>query len=126
MNITHTRFVTVPVSDQARAKDFYVGTLGFEVVIDRQVGPGRWIQVAPKGAQTSFTLATAAQGFVPGSAQGILLETADLDADCAHLAESGAIVKGPVDYPWGRQATLTDPDGNRLILATPTPTPTGF
>ena len=120
MNITHTRFVTVPVTDQARAKDFYVGTLGFEVLVDRQVGPGRWIQVAPAGAQTSFTL-TNARGFEPGSLRGVLLETTDLDADCARLAQSGATVEGPVDYPWGRQAAFTDPDGNRLVLATPTP-----
>ncbi|GAB3798810.1 VOC family protein [Micromonospora zhanjiangensis] len=120
MNITHTRFVTVPVTDQDRARAFYVDTLGFEVVVDRRVGPVRWIQVAPKGAQTSFTLATAA-GFEPGSAQGIVLESADLEADCARLTECGALVKGPTEYPWGRQAVFTDPDGNRLVLATPTP-----
>ncbi|MEV4238716.1 MULTISPECIES: glyoxalase superfamily protein [unclassified Nocardia] len=117
MNITHAKVVTVPVADQERAKDFYVDTLGFEVLVDQQMGPVRWLQVAPKGAQTAFTLASTEQGFTPGSSTGVILETADLDADCAALAEAGVAVEGPTDLPWGRQATLTDPDGNRFVLA---------
>jgi predicted enzyme related to lactoylglutathione lyase len=122
MNITHTRLVTLPVSDQARAKDFYVDTLGFELVADRQLGLVRWLQVAPRGAQTGFTLASAEQGFEPGSMTGIMLETADLDADCAQLAAAGAAIEGPADFPWGRQATLTDPDGNSFVLTAPAAT----
>ncbi|WP_433721944.1 glyoxalase superfamily protein [Nocardia sp. CA-129566] len=117
MNITHAKVVTVPVSDQERAKDFYVDTLGFELLVDQQMGPVRWLQVAPKGAQTAFTLASAEQGFTPGSSSGVILETADLDADCAVLTKAGAQVEGPTELPWGRQATLTDPDGNRFVLA---------
>ncbi|WP_344414026.1 VOC family protein [Amycolatopsis minnesotensis] len=117
MTITHARLVTVPVTDQDRAKDFYVGKLGFEVLIDTKAGPVRWIQVAPKGAKTSFTLATAEQGFTPGSVRGTILETSDLDGDCATLAKAGVVVDGPKDYPWGRQATFADPDGNRFSLA---------
>jgi predicted enzyme related to lactoylglutathione lyase len=121
MNITHTRIVTIPVSDQDRAKDFYVSILGFEVIIDQQAGPVRWLQVAPKDAQTAFTLATAEQGVTPGSAKGLILETTDLDADCADLKQAGVTVEGPTDLPWGCQATLTDPDGNSFVLAAPTP-----
>jgi catechol 2,3-dioxygenase-like lactoylglutathione lyase family enzyme len=118
MHITHATLVTLPVADLERAKQFYVGTLGFEVLVDRQAGPVRWLQVGPRGAQTSFTLATEEQvGLAPGSAKGIMLETADLDADCTELARAGAGVEGPVDYPWGRQATVEDPDGNGLVLA---------
>ncbi|WP_067136297.1 VOC family protein [Microtetraspora malaysiensis] len=119
MNITHASVVTIPVSDQDRAKDFYVSQLGFDVVVDQQMGPVRWLQVAPKGAQTSFTLATAEQGFTPGSSTGTILETADLDADCAALLAAGAAVHGPTDQPWGRQATVTDPDGNSFVLCAP-------
>lgn len=118
MKITHAVFVTLPVADQDRAKDFYVGTLGFEVLVDRQAGPVRWLQVGPGGAQTGFTLATAEQvGLAPGSAKGIMLETTDLDADCTELARAGAAVDGPENLPWGRQATVTDPDGNGLVLS---------
>jgi catechol 2,3-dioxygenase-like lactoylglutathione lyase family enzyme len=118
MHITHATVVTLPVADQDRAKDFYVGMLGFQVLMDQQAGPVRWLQVGPQGAQTSFTLATAEQvGLMPGSVKGIMLETADLDGDCAELARAGAAVEGPEDLPWGRQATTTDPDGNGLVLS---------
>ncbi|WP_405613549.1 VOC family protein [Streptomyces sp. NBC_01511] len=121
MNITHATVVTVPVADQERAKDFYVSTLGFQVVVDQRMGPVRWLQVAPPGAQTGFTLATAEQGFTPGSSTGIVLETADLDGDCAALVGAGVAVEGPTDLPWGRQATLADPDGNSFVLAARSP-----
>ncbi|MDF5754520.1 VOC family protein [Spongiactinospora sp. TRM90649] len=117
--ITHARFVSVPVADQDRALDFYTGALGFEVLIDQRMGPKRWIQVAPKGAQTGFTLIADDPSYAPGSARGILLETSDLDGDCARLTEAGIPVEGPADLPWGRQATLTDPDGNAFVLAAP-------
>lgn len=115
MNITHVRLLTVPVSDLDAAKDFYAGKLGLEVVADHQAGPMRWLQVAPAGAQTSVVLADHVPA--PGSVHGLMLETADLDADCAKLRAAGVEVDGPQDLPWGRQATLTDPDGNSIVLA---------
>lgn len=112
--------MTVPVTDQDRAKNFYVDTLGFEVVIDKQAGPVRWLQIAPQGAQTSFILATAEQGFVPGSLKGLQLETTDLDGDCARLTEAGVDVD-LAELPWGRRANLSDPDGNAIVLSGPAP-----
>ncbi|TYK53272.1 VOC family protein [Actinomadura decatromicini] len=117
MNITHVRLLTVPVSDQDAAKSFYADTLGFEVVADQSTGPVRWLQLAPKGAQTNVVLAAHVPGHTPGSLHGLILETSDLDADCARLRQAGVDVDGPQDLPWGRQATLTDPDGNGLVLA---------
>lgn len=123
MNITHATFVTIPVSDQEQAKDFYVNTLGFEVLIDQPAGPHRWIQVGPQGAQTSFTLVPGGKGdFELGSAKGIMLESSDLDADCAALAKAGVAVTGPTQMPWGRrQADISDPDGNSFTLASAMP-----
>jgi predicted enzyme related to lactoylglutathione lyase len=117
MNITHVRSLTVPVSDQDAAKDFYADALGFEVVIDQAAGPIRWLQLAPKGADTNVVLANHLPGVPPGSLQGLMLETSDLDADCERLRRAGVDVDGPQDLPWGRQATLTDPDGNGIVLA---------
>jgi catechol 2,3-dioxygenase-like lactoylglutathione lyase family enzyme len=46
----HINIVSVPVSDQDRAKDFYVGQLGFELRADNPMGEGqRWLQVGPPG-----------------------------------------------------------------------------
>ncbi|MET7389794.1 VOC family protein [Streptomyces sp. NPDC005529] len=119
MNITHASFVTLPVADQDRALRFYTEVLGFEVAVDREMPPGRWLQVAPAGAQTVFTLSGPGMGgFTPGGSRGIMLVTTDVDADCARLAEAGVAVEGPDDLPWGRMASFRDPDGNGLMLIT--------
>ncbi|MFF0185016.1 VOC family protein [Streptomyces sp. NPDC005244] len=119
MNITHASFVTLPVADQDRALRFYTEVLGFEVAVDREMPPGRWLQVAPAGAQTVFTLSGPGMGgFTPGGSRGIMLVTTDVDADCARLAGAGVAVEGPDDLPWGRMASFRDPDGNGLMLIT--------
>jgi predicted enzyme related to lactoylglutathione lyase len=119
MNITHASFVTLPVADQDRALAFYRDVLGFEVTADLRMPPGRWLQVAPKGAQTVFTLSGPGMGgFSAGSTRGIMLVTTDVDADCARLAEAGVAVQGPEEMPWGRMASFQDPDGNGLMLLT--------
>ncbi|WP_406392700.1 VOC family protein [Streptomyces sp. NBC_00887] len=119
MNITHASFLTVPVSDQDAALRFSTDVLGFEVTADLQMTPGRWLQVAPKGAQTVLTLSGPGMGdFTPGTARGIMFVTTDVDTDCARLAEAGVVVDGPTDLPWGRMAGFQDPDGNSLMLLT--------
>lgn len=116
MGITHVQLFSVPVSDQEKAKDFYVGTVGFELLRDQPGVHGRWLQVAPKGADTSLVLVDWFETMAPGSGRGLLLRTTDVDADCARLRERGVMVEGPRATPWGRQATFTDPDGNVLGL----------
>src|SRR4030088_1860963 len=53
--------VPLYVADQERSKQFYADRLGFEVRTDAAFGPGqRWLEVAPKGAQTAFAIVRAA------------------------------------------------------------------
>ncbi|MFC8240073.1 VOC family protein [Streptomyces chartreusis] len=129
MNITHASFVTLPVADQDRALRFYTEVLGFEVTADLDMPQGRWLQVAPAGAQTVFTLSGPGMGrgsggvprkggAEPGTTRGIMLVTTDVDADCERLAQAGVSVQGPDDLPWGRMAGFQDPDGNGLMLLT--------
>ncbi|MFD2765953.1 VOC family protein [Micromonospora eburnea] len=119
MTVTHVQIVSVPVSDQDRARDFYVDVLGFDLVRDNPMGPGgRWVQVAPKGAATTLTLVTWFPTMSPGSLKGLVLETDDLDGDVARLRELGvAFADGGIQAaPWGRYATFDDPDGNGIVL----------
>lgn len=118
MTVTHVQLFSVPVSDQDRAKTFYVDTLGFDLVRDNPMGPGqRWVQVAPKGAQTGLTLVTWFETMPPGSLKGLVLETDDLDGDVALLGSRGVTFQGGVqDAPWGRFVTFDDPDGNGIVL----------
>lgn len=118
MSITKIQLLSIPVSDQDRARDFYVDVLGLELVRDFQASPEmRWVQVRPKGAQTSMTLVTWFPGMPAGSLRGLVLETDDLDAEVARLRGRGVAFEGDVrDDPWGRSIVLRDPDGNGIVL----------
>ena len=60
------RIVSVPVSDQERARDFYVNSIGFELRADSAWGEGmRWVEVAPEGSTTSLTLVTSFESMPP-------------------------------------------------------------
>ena len=52
MTINKVQLFSVPVSDQDRARDFYVDVLGFELLADTEMGPDmRWLwspHLAPK------------------------------------------------------------------------------
>jgi catechol 2,3-dioxygenase-like lactoylglutathione lyase family enzyme len=103
--------VVVPVADQDRALEFYVGTLGFEVRVDGTFGGDRrWLEVAPPGAATSLALVAA-------DALEVSLATSDAAADHAALLAAGAdadaelTFMGPGVPP---MFTFRDPDGNRL------------
>jgi catechol 2,3-dioxygenase-like lactoylglutathione lyase family enzyme len=118
MAITHLQLISLPVADQDRARQFYVDVLGFDLVRDNPMGPDmRWVQVAPKGGQTSITLVTWFPTMPPGSVKGTVLETDDLDGDVAALTARGVRFDGGIqDQPWGRFATFDDPDGNGIVL----------
>ena len=111
--ITRIGTVIVPVSDQDRALEFYVGTLGFEVRIDGPFGDGgRWLEVAPPGAATSLAL-------VPAGQMEVSLATADADADHAALRAAGVDADEAVmrmgDYV-PPMFTFRDPDGNHFRM----------
>ena len=118
MTITNVQLISLPVTDQERARHFYVDVLGFDLVRDNPMGPGqRWVEVGPKGAQTSITLVTWFPTMEPGSVKGLVLETDDLDADVAALTARGlSIPDGVQQQPWGRFVTFDDPDGNGIVL----------
>lgn len=122
MSLTHIQLFSVPVADQDRARDFYVDTLGFELLSDNAMGPtGRWVQVRPKGGQTSITLVTWFDSMPPGSLRGLVIESDDLDGDVEALTARGLTIDGGIqDAPWGRYVTIEDPDGNGIVLQSTT------
>ncbi|WP_188672536.1 VOC family protein [Subtercola lobariae] len=117
MTITHVQLFSVPVSDQDRARDFYVDTLGFDLVSDVQMSPDmRWMLVSPPGSQTAITLVTWFDTMPPGSTKGIVLETDDLDGEIERLRTHGLTISAPERAPWGTFVTFDDPDGNGIVL----------
>jgi catechol 2,3-dioxygenase-like lactoylglutathione lyase family enzyme len=118
MAITRIQLFSLPVTDQDRAKAFYVDKLGFELVADTAMGPDqRWVQVRPAGGDTSITLVTWFDTMPPGSAKGTVVESDNLDADVAAIRSRGVdISDGIQEAPWGRFVTFDDPDGNGIVL----------
>ena len=120
MSIVSFEIVSVPVSDQEGAKNFYRDVLGFELLRDDPMGPGvRWIQLAPPGCSTTIALVTWFDTMQPGGLQGVMLNVTDIDADHATLSARGLPLSDIREEPWGRYAMFSDPDGNGWILRQP-------
>jgi len=121
MTIRAVQRVSLSVSDQERAKRFYVDLLKFGLVCDAPLSFGvksRWLEVVPSGAHTTVVLGNWFP-IGPGGGLGLMLESTDIVADVEWLRSSGIVVDGPVETPWGLQAAFKDPDGNGLVLAEP-------
>ncbi len=113
------RVVSVPVSDQDRARAFYTGTLGFELRTENIFGEGmRWIEVAPKGSTTSLSLVTWFEAMPPGSLQGLVFAVDDVHATYEELLAKGVPFDfAPREMPGGLQAVFRDPDSNGFVIA---------
>jgi catechol 2,3-dioxygenase-like lactoylglutathione lyase family enzyme len=115
--ITHLRVLSVPVKDQEKAKKFYTEVLGFECTTDSSWGEGmRWIEVAPKGSQTAFSLVTWFPNMQPGGIAGMVLVSDKLEQDHTLLREKGVKIADIEATPWGHFAHFEDPDGNAWEL----------
>jgi catechol 2,3-dioxygenase-like lactoylglutathione lyase family enzyme len=116
--ITQVRTVGVPVSDQDRALDFYVGQLGFDKLMDLPYGDGgRWVEVAPPGATTTIALVRSRDGIPSGVETGIRLATADADADHAALRACGVDTDEVLRWKGAPPMfAFRDQDGNGLEI----------
>jgi catechol 2,3-dioxygenase-like lactoylglutathione lyase family enzyme len=130
--------VMLPVSDVDRAKEFYKG-LGWREDADIVAGEDfRIVQITPPGSASSFSFGKGVTPMAPGSQQGLLLVTDDIEAARADLVAHGApvsevfhgaagrfhpeepSVREPGRDPEGRSyqshAVFSDPDGNGWVL----------
>lgn len=119
MAVTALELVSIPVSDQDRAKHFYTEVLGFAELLDAPFGPDmRWVMLCPPGGGTRVALVTWFESMPAGSLSGTVLACDDLEATIAGLQERGLrFAEDEVqESPWGRWKTFTDPDGNGWVL----------
>jgi predicted enzyme related to lactoylglutathione lyase len=130
--ITKLSHATIYVIDQDRAKDFYVGKLGFEVRTDATMGNFRWLTVGPKTQPEVELVLMKIQpsemgpmGLTPERAAALrdLVEAGVLGAgvfavdDCkqtyAELKAKGVVfVTEPKEMPYGIEAVMRDDSGN--------------
>ena len=132
--------VVIPVADVDRAKRFY-GGLGWRLDADFPFDNGfRVVQFTPPGSGCSVQFGTNITAAAPGSAQGLYLIVADIEAARDELFARGAEVSevfhpetpGAQFQPDGTServrgpspdrtsyrsfATFSDPDGNSWVL----------
>lgn len=120
MAIDSFEIISVPVSDQQRAKAFYRDVLGFSLVREEPMGPDMsWVQLAPPGQSVTIALVKALEKMKPGGLQGVMVNTADIAAEHAVLRQRGLAIGDIQQQPWGRFALFSDPDGNGWILREP-------
>lgn len=118
--IKRVKVVGVNVGDQQRARDFFVQTLGFRVVVDEPMGPGaRWLEVAPPEGGTRLALWTP-PGLEDrvGTFTHIVFLSDDVEATARELKSRGVVFQQePKEQPGGVMAVFQDPDGNSYVIA---------
>jgi len=99
--------VVIPVSDVDRAKAFYTN-LGWRLDADFAAGDDwRVIQFTPPGSPASVIFGKNVTSAAPGSAQGLYLVVADIEAARADLRARGVDVSEAF-HPTGSQHIGTD------------------
>jgi catechol 2,3-dioxygenase-like lactoylglutathione lyase family enzyme len=134
---TKLEVVVIPVADAGRAKEFYA-SLGWRLDADVAAGDDfRIIQFTPPGSGCSVQFGTNITPAAPGSAQGLYLVVAGIEAVRDKLVARGVKVSevfhegaggarfheaGRVAGPspdrssYGSFASFSDPDGNGWLL----------
>ncbi len=128
----HLGLVTIVVAEHDPAIEFFVGTLGFELVEDHpdltnDGRPKRWVVVRPPGAATGVLLAradgpdqAAAVGNQVAGRVGFFLHVDDFDEAFQRLQAAGVqFTRPPRSQPYGRVAVFLDVSGNKWDLIGP-------
>ncbi len=117
---TRIMYVTVFVSDQDQALDFYTNTLGFEKHIDYNGPEGRFLTIAlpDQGFEVLLWLGTPRHAKTTPGVGSLFIESDDLRKDFSELKARGVkfLEPEPEAYPFGVRATALDPDGNPVAL----------
>ena len=129
--ITNVSLVTLYVTDQDEARDFYVDKLGFAPHTDVRLGDGfRWVTIIhPDNPGLEVTLMVPGppldeemaqavrRALANGNMGGFGLRTTDCHKDYEDLLGKGVeFTQPPADRPYGVEAIMRDNSGNWLVL----------
>ena len=128
----HLEQLAVLVEDYDTAIDFFVNSLGFELVEDSPATTNdgrskRWVVVRPPGAVTGILLARAdgedqraTVGRQFAGRVGLFLRVGDFAAAHARMTAAGVeFLTSPRTEPYGQVAVFADIAGNRWDLLGP-------
>ena len=129
--ITNVSLVTLWVTDQDEAREFYVDKLGFAEQADVTLGEGfRWVTIIhPDHPELEVTLMVPGppldeemadairRSLAKGNMGGFGLRTTDCHKTYEDLSAEGVeFIQPPSDRPYGVEAVLRDNSGNWLSL----------
>jgi len=129
--ITNVSLVSLYVTDQDEARDFYVDKLGFAPHTDVRMGDGfRWVTIIhPDHPDLEVTLMipgppldqemaeAVRRSLANGNMGGFGLRTTDCHKDYDDLVSKGVeFTQPPADRPYGIEAIMRDNSGNWLVL----------
>ena len=102
--------------DEAKAREFYLDWLGFEVTFEHRFEPDAPLYMGVRLGDCEIHLSEHHGDASPGGA--IRIPVADLDTFHAEITAKGYRYSRPgiVRQPWGREVKTGDPFGNRLIF----------
>ncbi|MFQ6398501.1 VOC family protein [Nocardia sp. KC 131] len=134
-SISNVSLVTVYVTDQDEAKQWYIDKLGFVEMTDVTMGENgfRWVSVAhPDHTELEVTLmipgpplddnlAEAIRRALANGTNGALgLKTVDCQKTFEELTAKGVeFIQPPAERPYGTEAIIRDNSGNWLVLVEP-------
>jgi predicted enzyme related to lactoylglutathione lyase len=108
-------FAAYPVTDMARARQFYEGVLGLKPNAPLKSDKPQWIEydIGPG----TLGIGSSPQWLPSQDGPSVALEVEDFAAAVATLREHKIpIIVGPMDLPSCQMATVRDPDGNKLTI----------
>ena len=123
--LTKVMRVTLVVRDQDEALRWYIEKLGFVKRADNDMGPMRWLTVAP-AKQKAIEIVLADPKWygskdLIGKSTTMVVESDDCMADYETLKKSGVEFTGPPKRePWGVSAVFHDLYGNPWNILQPT------
>jgi predicted enzyme related to lactoylglutathione lyase len=114
--------VVIEVENQDRAKQFWTGKLGFELVQDAPYGNERWLEVRTPDQAVTLVLdlrkgprPTAPDPNLPTS--NVMFYAQDLQQTYQELTARGVqFPQPPARQPFGWWSLFEDPDSNRFAL----------
>src|SRR5438128_1562217 len=112
MALTSIKSVSVYVSDEDKALDFYISKLGFEKRRDEPLGMDdaslRWVEIGIPGEETAIILVRGYAGWNEdkvGKFAGIVFGTDDIHKTYEELRSRGVeFSQAPSEEAWGSQA----------------------
>ena len=111
----HAPIPTLRILDEAKAREFYIDWLGFEIVFEHRFEPGTPLYMGIRKGDCLIHLSEHHGDGIPG--QHVSIECDELEDFHASLKPYKYYRPGLQDQEWGRrEMSVQDGFGNRLIF----------